>query len=54
MSDDVDFDDMFEEAIVEAVQTAIAETTSTVKNGASPTMFVKTLSTAATARWMHR
>ena len=34
-SDEVDVDEMFEKAIAEAVQTAIAETTSTVKKGAS-------------------
>ena len=47
VSGEVDVDDVFEEAIAEAVQTAIAETTSTVEKGASSAKSVQTRSTGS-------
>ena len=50
VSDEVNADDVFEKAIAEAVQTAIAETTSTVKKGVSSVKPVQTRSTGSNGK----
>ena len=50
VSDEVNADDVFEKATAEAVQTAIAETTSTVKKGVSSVKPVQTRSTGSNGK----
>ena len=54
VSDEVNADDVFEKAIAEAVQTAIAETTSTVKKGVSSVKPVQTRSTGSNGKMRRR